>query len=83
RRKFAYQTQGDQIIVTTSYKGRRGGTVKFQIFREYRKIIKRYLLWIENFVPADEDDRLFPFYYPSAVPAPDCPPNFSSTRIKF
>ncbi|WP_349780544.1 hypothetical protein [Xanthomonas sp. WHRI 7065] len=83
RRKFAYQTQGDQIIVTASYKGRRGGTVNFQVFREYRKILKRYLSWIERFIPVDEDDRLFPFHYPSAIPAPDCPPNFSSTRLKF
>lgn len=83
REKFSYRTQGDDVIVTTSYKGRRGGIVKFKVFREYRPLFKRYLAWIEHFVPAKSDDRLFPFYYPSAIPAPDRAPNLSSTRIKM
>jgi len=82
RQKFTYKTKGDDVVIASSYKGRRGGQVKFQIFKEYRPIFKRYLDWIENFVTVEEDDRLFPFYYPCAIPAPDRPPNFSSTRIK-
>lgn len=83
RAKFAYRTQGDDVVVTTSYKGRRGGLVRFKIFREYRPLFKRYLAWIERFAPAKDDDRLFPFYYPSAIPAPDSAPNLSATRLKM
>jgi len=82
RQPFRYQSAGDDVLVTT-YKDRRGGAVKFPIYKEYRPLFKRYLKWIDHFVSVEEDDRLFPFYYPSAIPAQGSAPNFSSTRLKF
>ncbi|WNH48503.1 hypothetical protein PDM28_17870 [Stenotrophomonas aracearum] len=82
RTHFRYQSADSDIHVSAQYKARRGGDVNFTVFKEYKKILQRYLEWLDEFVPIDQDDRLFPFYYPSAIPAEHSPPNFSSVRIK-
>lgn len=83
RSQFRYQSSDGDVRVAAQYKARKGGEVRFTVFREYKRILQRYLDWLDHFVPIEHDDRLFPFYYPSAIPAEDSPPNFSSTRIKF
>ncbi|MEC4338618.1 hypothetical protein VPH13_07795 [Stenotrophomonas pavanii] len=83
RSQFRYQSSDDNLQITGHYKARKGGEVKFTVFKEYGAILQRYLDWLGDFVPIEQDDRLFPFYYPYAIPAEDSPPNFSSIRLKL
>lgn len=83
RTRFRFKTLEEDIVVDGLYKARKGGEVEFTIYREYRKIFNRYLEWLDAFVPIEEDDRLFPFYYPSAIPPEGSAPNLSSTRLRF
>lgn len=83
RAQFRYQSYDGDVNVAAQYKARKGGEVRFTVFKEYKRILQRYLDWLDHFITLEQDDRLFPFYYPSAIPAEDSPPNFSSTRLKF
>lgn len=80
RGPFRFQSAGDDVEVFREYKGRRGGEVEFRIFKAYRRHFERYREWIDHFVPADEDPRLFPFIYPTMIPAIDSPPNLEATK---
>jgi hypothetical protein len=50
----------DGYQVRRLYKDRRKGDVEFQIYREYREFLERYLLWRDALFPLD--DRLFPLW---------------------
>lgn len=43
-----------------SYKHRRGGSVLFEIFDDYKQVFKRYLAWRNEVFPDDPDGLLFP-----------------------
>lgn len=58
--KFAYQSHSDGYLVRRVFKGRRQGEVAFEIFREYRPFIERYLTWRNTFFTDEEDGFLFP-----------------------
>lgn len=59
--QFRYQTNGDELNVFRSYKGRRGGEVIFRCFREYRGHLNNYLAWLDKLDMCGEDKRMFPF----------------------
>lgn len=57
-RHFSYVSHLDGYRVK-DYKGRRGGLVLFEIFKEYRAHFERYLAWRRKIFPAST--LLFPF----------------------
>lgn len=57
-RHFSYQSYLDGYVVKDR-KARRGGEVVFQIFKEYRSHLSRYLAWRRELFPNSK--RLFPF----------------------
>jgi len=59
--QFRYQTDGDELNVFRTYKGRRGGEVIFRCFREYRRHLERYLDWLEEVGLRGKDTRMFPY----------------------
>ncbi|PYD30131.1 hypothetical protein DND58_18115 [Pseudomonas syringae pv. pisi] len=73
--QFRYKSQGDDVLVYRVYKGRRGGEAEFCIFKEYSPIFKSYLDWLEK-LSDPEDERLFPFIYPTRIPAAGYFPRF-------
>ncbi|MGF6414050.1 site-specific integrase [Paraburkholderia sp. MM5482-R1] len=56
--RFVYASHLDGYQVRRIYKDRRKGEVEFEIYREYRHLIERYLVWRQAMFPNDE--RLFP-----------------------
>lgn len=81
RGKFRYQSDNDEIKAFRAYKGRRQGEVEFRAFKEYLKLFKRYLNWVEAVFPAEET-RLFPFVYPYAIPRTGKAPNFQAVLLR-
>lgn len=77
RGKFRYQSDDDHVNVFRVYKNRRQGEAEFRIFKEYSKLFKMYLSWIDILFPAEEV-RLFPFIYPHKIPRADKPPRFKA-----
>jgi integrase len=73
--KFRYKSHGDDILVYRVYKGRRGGEAEFCIFKEYSPIFKSYLDWLGE-LSDPEDERLFPFIYPTRIPVAGYFPRF-------
>lgn len=57
-RQFFYVSHLDGFQVK-DYKARRGGTVLFEVFKDYRPHFERYLAWRTNFFK--HSSRLFPF----------------------
>lgn len=76
RGKYRYQNAGENINIYRVYKGRRGGSVEFTVFKEYAVIFKAYLEWLEQ-LGDKEDDRLFPFIYGNKLPIAEHLPLFS------
>lgn len=76
RGSYRYQSAGEEVNVYKVYKGRRGGTAEFTIFKEYAVIFKAYLEWLDQ-VSDNEDERLFPFIYSTKIPAAEHLPVFS------
>jgi len=58
-RHFAYVSHNDDYQVK-EHKDRRGGEVLFEVFKEYRPFLERYLAWRREFFPAS-NTLLFPF----------------------
>jgi hypothetical protein len=58
RRHFFYVSHLDGYHVK-DYKGRRGGLVLFEIFKDYKAHFERYLAWRRTLFP--DSDFLFPF----------------------
>ncbi|MGF6853937.1 hypothetical protein [Paraburkholderia sp. CI3] len=56
--RFVYASHLDGYQVRRIYKDRRKGEVEFEIYREYREHLERYLVWLQMMFP--NDDRLFP-----------------------
>lgn len=79
RTKFSYQTDGEDMVAK-AYKARRGGQVVFRAFRLYKEHFKRYLGWLDALFPGSDDDRLFPIFYRSRLPAIGTPPQFKSIQ---
>ncbi|MEO9656258.1 hypothetical protein [Marinomonas sp.] len=59
RGSFKYRSQSDDWSVTC-YKPRRGGEVRFSIFKSYKKRFKEHLAFIDLFFP--NSDGLFPLF---------------------
>jgi len=78
RGKFRYQSDGEDVLVYRVYKGRRAGEADFRIFREYRSLFDRYVAWLDVLIPLEEDDRLFPYVYPGAIPSNNSVSKFRS-----
>lgn len=57
-RQFSYQSYSDGYHVT-DYKNRRGGSVRFDIFKDYRPHLERFLSWRRDLFR--DSDLLFPF----------------------
>lgn len=76
RGHFRFQNHGDEVSVFRVYKGRKVGEAEFRIFKEYAKLFKSYLLWLNETTP-DTDNRLFPFIYPHRIPHKNTPSRFS------
>jgi hypothetical protein len=56
--KVAYQSTNSGYRVSNLFKGRRGGTVTFDIYSEYRQHFESYLKWRNQLFP--DDPLLFP-----------------------
>jgi hypothetical protein len=80
RGPMRFQRDGDDYRV---YKSRRGGEVAFKIYRAYRPLFERYMKWLDALNLTTADDRLFPFVYPTVIPAIDAPPRFKALRSRF
>lgn len=80
RTGFRFQSDGSDLIVYRVYKGRRGGEAVFRIFKEYRTHFKAYLAWLEEMLPASEDERLFPYAHSGAIPSKHHVSRFTSLR---
>ena len=79
REKLRLQTDGEDIVAR-SYKRRRQGEVIFRAFKLYRAHLIRYLDFLHQFVPIEEDGRLFPFVYIGKIPAKHVLPRFRAVR---
>ncbi|MDW3683333.1 site-specific integrase [Cupriavidus sp. CV2] len=74
---FHYTSHLDGYQVR-QYKHRRQGEVEFEIYREYRALFERYLIWRSTMFPDDPCGLLFPFVRRSR--AEDTPPSFTRVR---
>lgn len=79
REKFRYQAENNEVIVYRTYKGRRAGEALFRVYKDYIKLLNRYLEWLDNIFPQSEE-RLFPFLYDSRIPRPTHPPPLQIVR---
>lgn len=75
-RNFRYSSHLDGYQVM-EMKARRGGTVLFEIFKDFKPHFERYLAWRRELFP--KSDRLFPFYDPYYVAVDS---KFQSRRIR-
>lgn len=82
RSEFKFHSTGDSTNVFKAFKKRRQGEVLFQIYKEYTPIFKSYLEWINENFP-EEDTRLFPFIYPSAIPHEGKARAFQALPLRF
>jgi len=59
RETYKYKPLGENYQVR-DYKERRQGEVFFEIFKEYKPMLKRHLAFVDSFLP--ESEWLFPFF---------------------
>jgi hypothetical protein len=59
--RFSYQSHSGGYLIRRVYKQRRQGEVEFEIYAEYRPFLERYLDWLKEIFPDDENSLVFPF----------------------
>ncbi|MGE1084179.1 hypothetical protein ACQJ0O_18330 [Pseudomonas shirazensis] len=79
RGSFRYASHNNGYVVKRIYKSRAGGELEFEIFSEYRVFFDRYLKWLAELYPIEDDDRLFPLRSPK-YSSVEALPNFERIR---